>query len=738
MDDLEEFRLIFFQECQELLQSLEESLSAVESGNYDNDTVNAAFRAIHSIKGGAGAFGFDGMISFCHSFESVLDQVRNNRIELDMNMIKLCLRSKDIVADLVEGAQSGNSDLANIGTDVLAELAYTLEHNRAPAAGVVSASSSGGASENPAPAASVPQAVVETPAPEMLADDEPQERDVIIRFKPEADLIRAAIEPMKLIESLYELGCLNVDVISEDIPELEEFRADQCYLTWKFTLYTASEMDDIEDIFFFAKEYADIEYQDLRPEPQEQSEQSHDTSAQTMAAPTASGTPDVKTETTPAVQTATNGTGTVTGTGRIEQKAPAENAAATKAPITLRVDLQRIDRLVNMVGETVITQSVLAQQASTLSPEQHGGLLHAIESLSRQTRELQESVMSIRAQPVKNVFSRMNRLVRELSMSLNKEVKLVIIGENTEVDTTVIEELSDPLVHMIRNSMDHGMEPADERETLGKPREGTIKLSAEHRSGRIIITIRDDGRGINREKVLKIAKSKGLVAEEANPTVEEIENMIFLPGFSTADVVSSVSGRGVGMDVVRRNIQALGGRVFITSTPGRGTIFTMALPLTLAVLDGMVIRVGTENYIIPITSIIEASRIESHQLSLLPNGTRVINMRGQYIRMINMGNALNIELTNEAPQVIIVETEGYGQVGLLVDDLIGQQQIVIKSLETNYSRVEGISGATILGDGKVALILDTDAVAAMNLGSASYNGNQSLEDIKPIKQEKTA
>jgi two-component system chemotaxis sensor kinase CheA len=286
---------------------------------------------------------------------------------------------------------------------------------------------------------------------------------------------------------------------------------------------------------------------------------------------------------------------------------------------------------------------------------------------------------------------------------------------------------------MIRNAMDHGMETPAERIALGKPEEGTIKLSAEHRSSRIVITVTDDGRGINREKVLERAIERGLIAADAKPTIEEIENMIFLPGFSTADVISSVSGRGVGMDVVRRNIQALGGRVFISSTPGRGSIFTMALPLTLAVLDGMVIRVGTENFIIPITSIIEASRTDAHAFQTLPNGARVIKMRGDYIRVINLGNALNIPLSSERPQVLVVETEAYGQVGMLVDDLIGQQQIVIKSLETHYRRVEGISGATILGDGRVALILDTDSIAAMNLGAASFDNSFIVDDFNQNK-----
>lgn len=692
MDDLEEFRQIFFQECYELLQILEESLCAIENGNHDKEIINAAFRAIHSIKGGAGAFGFDGMIHFCHNFESVLDNIRNDKIALCPQMIKLTLRAKDIVTDLVTAAQNNLPSMEMMGQDILAELEITLKEGKAPMINAIPLSCYAPPKE-------------EKLKEEKTADDnndmieEEIMRDVIILFQPEQDMIRAAIDPIQIIDSLGELGSLNVTVIKNDIPLLEDFIIEACYLHWKFTLYTSATLEMIEDIFFFAKEYAVVTYEDTALS-EEDNEEEIKLSVQTITppVPVVASMPLHSPQPTPETP----------------------SVPAHKNLVTLRVDLLRIDRLVNMVGETVITQSVLAQQASCLSPEQHGGLLHAIESLSRQTRELQESVMAIRAQPVKNVFQRMNRLVRELSMELKKEVKLVIVGEQTEVDTTVIEELSDPLIHMIRNSMDHGIETPQEREATGKPREGTIKLSAEHRSGRIVITITDDGRGINREKVLSIALQKGLIPEDAKPTTEEIENMIFLPGFSTADEVSNVSGRGVGMDVVRRNIQALGGRVFITSTPKRGTIFTMALPLTLAVLDGMVIRVGSENYIIPITSIIEASRIDNKELNILPGGTYVINMRGHYIRIINLGNALCVPLINNDPQIIIVETENFGQVGLLVDDLIGQQQIVIKSLETHYSRVEGISGATILGDGKVALILDTDAIASMNLGAGSY------------------
>lgn len=720
MDELEEFRQIFFQECNELLQALEGSLSEINDGNHDKDLINAAFRAIHSIKGGAGAFGFDGMVNFCHNFENVLDLIRNDKLELEPVLAGLCLRAKDIVSDLVEAAQQGETNLESFGPDVLRELEYAISNGKAPVPGSLGGADAVPASKADASKEISPKSEENSAEPKVEEDEGPQMREVYITFKPEADLIRAAMEPLNLIEQLDEYGPVNAEVISEEIPSPEEFKADQCYCTWKLTVFTGASVEDLEDVFIFAKEYAEVSFEEEKlEEPEEAPEKKVENEVKQEEAPKPEETQAEapKQEEAPKPQAAT------------PPPAPEKEASskqANKVPITLRVDLQRIDRLVNMVGETVITQSVLAQQASSLSPESHGGLLHAIESLSRQTRELQESVMSIRAQPVKNVFQRMNRLVRELSLSLNKSCKLLMIGENTEVDTTVIEELSDPLVHMIRNAMDHGMETPEERLKLGKPAEGVIKLSAEHRSSRIVITVTDDGRGINREKVLERAVERGLVSADAKPSVEEIENMIFLPGFSTADQISSVSGRGVGMDVVRRNIQALGGRVFISSTPGRGSVFTMALPLTLAVLDGMVIRVGSENFIIPITSIIEASRVEGHSFNTLPNGSKVIKMRDNFIRIINLGNALNVPLSNESLQVLVIETETYGQVGMLVDDLIGQQQIVIKSLETHYRRVEGISGATILGNGKVALILDTDSIAAMNLGSDSSFDDQIL------------
>ncbi|MEM9735551.1 MAG: chemotaxis protein CheA, partial [Pseudomonadota bacterium] len=408
-------------------------------------------------------------------------------------------------------------------------------------------------------------------------------------------------------------------------------------------------------------------------------------------------------------------------------KAPEPEAEAAKAPPaeepaakrkiakSLRVELPRIDRLVNLVGEVVITQAVLAQKLSEQEVKGNQELSHAIESMSRQTRELQESVMAIRAQPVKSVFSRMPRVVRDLADKLGKEARIILSGEHTEVDTTVIEELAEPLTHMLRNSMDHGLEEtADDREAVGKPRCGTIRLSAEHRGERVIISVEDDGRGINRERVLEKATERGLVAPNETLSPEEIDNLIFHPGFSTAASVSSVSGRGVGMDVVKKKIQMLGGRCTLKNTPGKGTLFLITLPLTLAVLDGMIVCVGNERFVVPLGNVVEAIRIDPATEMALPNGKSVLRLRGQYLPVVDLGEVLGmVRPSKSANLAIVVDTESAGSVALLVDELIGQRQVVLKSLEANFRPVPGVSGATILGDGQVALILDVSGLIAL-------------------------
>ncbi|MGI9491215.1 MAG: chemotaxis protein CheA, partial [Geminicoccaceae bacterium] len=687
-------------------------LTALQDGETDDEILHAAFRAIHSIKGGAGAFGFTQLVGFSHVFETVLDQMREHRLETSSSNVALLIRAGDILSDLVTAAQQDEALAEGFGQDVL-ETLHELAGTKAgedddddddPFDDINFEDPKQGDQDGGETAMDVPAAT----------------RDVRIGFAPTPQLFHRANDPLFLIRELKSLGTLETEVDSGGLPTLDDIEADGAYLSWQLRLTTSSAIEDIRNVFEFVlddcqlsiEEADDIERESGEKENGE--EEGKKRANEDRAGEDEATNPAKSADTPPLAPSQPDGSA---GKGKAGKA-----AAEKKTPASIRVDLERIDRLVNMVGELVITQAMLSEQIGQLSIEEQADLLHGIETLALQMRELQESVMSIRAQPVKSVFSRMTRLVRELSCTLDKKAKLVVTGETTEVDKTVIEELSDPLTHMIRNSMDHGLETPAEREQAGKACEGTIQLSAEHRNGKIVISVSDDGRGINREKVLKKAVEKGLISSDARPSDDEIDNMILLPGFSTADQVSNVSGRGVGMDVVVRKIQNMGGRIGITSIPGQSSRFNLTLPLTLAVLDGMIIRVGNEFYIIPITSIVETQRPDGETIHQLANGGDVLAIRGGFIKLVHLARLFGCQnLARQADDqlVVVVETGTSGPIGLVVDELVGQQQVVIKSLESNYRRVQGVAGATILGNGMVALILDVDGVHALSQDSPS-------------------
>lgn len=697
MDDLSEFKQTYFQECEDLLSDLEEHLTALQNGETDDEILHAAFRAIHSIKGGAGAFGFTRLVGFAHVFETVLDQMREHSLDTSSENVAILIRAGDVLADLVAAAQNDETPPEELGKDLLESL-----HKLA------GTSAEGGDEDEEDFFGDVNFTDTEQSEDQAGSDATgaaAATRDVRITFTPTPLLFHRANDPLILIRELKSLGVLETEVDSSNLPTLREIEADGSYLTWRFKLSTLATDDDIAGVFEFVLDDCELTIGD-----------DSDASADVIQdidedAPIAKPEPK-------AIDTA-------------EQATTNKATQEKKAPASIRVDLERIDRLVNMVGELVITQAMLREQLTKLSIKEQAGLLHGVESLDLQMRELQDGVMSIRAQPVKSVFSRMTRLVRELSCSLHKQAKLVITGENTEIDKTVIEELSDPLTHMIRNSMDHGLETPEEREQAGKPREGTIRLAAEHRNGKIVISVGDDGRGINRAKVLKKAIEKGLISADATPSDDEIDNLILLPGFSTADQVSDVSGRGVGMDVVVRKIQNMGGRIGITSVPGQSSQFSLTLPLTLAVLDGMIIRVGDEFYIIPITGIVESLRLENSAIHQLAGGGDVLAIRGGFINLVHLAGLFGIKAQSSKKDdrlIVVVETGASDPIGLVVDELVGQQQVVIKSLESNYRRVEGVAGATILGNGMVALILDVDGLHAM-----SHQSRQPIAEVPFLK-----
>ena len=679
-DDDEDFRALFFTECEELLADLQEHLDLLHNGEGDIETLNAAFRAVHSVKGGAAAFGFDALISFAHAFESVMDMARSDQLELTGDVCQLLLRSGDVMEVLIEKSRADDLTPSENMAKVLAELKELSDPD--------------GASET--------ETVAETaPAPVVEDDDDadlPDTRDVSVMFNPDPSFFRAGHDMLKVIKAAKAIGCYNVEAVGE-VPPVPEFSFDDCALRWRLDFDT--EADDAQLTAFFMVYEAAAQFEILPGEDEEEDAPAAEPESpvpEAVAAPAPEPTPEAEAAAKPAPAKA------------------APKAAKSVAGKSLRVELARVDRLVNLVGEIVITQASLAQKLTEVETAVELEVGHSVEALSRQTRELQESVMAIRAQPVKSVFSRMPRVVRDLADKLNKDVRLELAGEQTEVDTTVIEELAEPLTHMLRNSMDHGLESPEERIAAGKDGTGTIKLSAEHQGERVIITLADDGQGINRKVVLEKAIEKGLVSADDALSPEEIDHLIFHPGFSTAEAVSSVSGRGVGMDVVKRKIQELGGRCGLKSEPGKGCVFTIALPLTLAILDGMTICVGNERYILPLSNVVEAVRLEGLDVHELPDCTRVISRRGEYLPILSIREALQVpdSTTADEDMAIIVDSETGGHVALLVDDLIGQRQVVLKSLEANFKRVEGVSGATILGDGRVALILDVPNLVALN------------------------
>ncbi len=657
--NLDQFKETYIAECYELLDEMESCLMGLDEDAPDIETLHAVFRCAHSIKGGGGAFGFTEVVSFTHVLEALLEEMRSERVSPTREIIDALLESADAVRSMVDAIQCGE----------------TIDMTDASALQARLVAFSDGAVEQPSDASEKPS---DTP-------DDKTDRQYNIKFVPNPGILQTGNDPILIIRELQRLGELDINTDTSKIPAVEDIIPQDAYLSWHFTLSGQVDLDDVKEVFEFVEDECDLEITSIEDKADEANE-----TAPLQEQPQQTDQPK-------------------------SGNAKASPAAQSGVVKSIRVDIDKIDRLINMVGEVVITQAFLSAQISQLDSNNHTELVRGVDEMMHYTRELQEAVMAIRMQPVKSIFSRMPRLVRDLSNQLNKQVTLVTRGEDTEVDKTIIEQLSDPLTHMIRNSVDHGVEMPDERTAKGKPAEGTIVLSAEHRGGRIVIEIADDGNGINREKVFQKAVEKGVISSDAVLSDKEIDMLIFAAGFSTAETVSNVSGRGVGMDVVRRNIEGIGGLVLVENRPGEGSTFSISLPLTLAILDGMIIRCGQEYYIIPINNIIETLRPKPSEVKSIADGSSVINVRGEFIPVVYLYQAFFIHgATKDASKGLVVLVENGNDIfGVVVDELVGQQQVVIKSLEENSDPVEGISGATILGDGKVSLILDIGKLSRM-------------------------
>ncbi len=681
--DLSHFQDSFFEESAEHVETMETGLLDLEQRPTDLDLLNRIFRAAHSIKGNAGMFNFTAIGGLTHKMENILDKLRNSQMVVTKDIIDLLLQALDGLKSLLDAARSTQEiDVAPIAA-LEAKLVACFEGDEATDTSGVSAE------EN--------SEVGRTQGP----------RHLTINWKPFPELFQRGLDPSQIFRELEGLGSIETLTVQINaLPTLAEMDAEVCYLAWTITLQTDHPEAEIDAVFDFVRDGSDLTIEESGAEAKdgykplgeilvEQGSSSPEQieSALAKQKPLGQILIDEKAATPQQVNQALN--------TQQQQKKP-EGAS-------IRVDTEKIDKLINLVGELVITQSMITDLGEKFTMNQLPILQERIIQLERNTRELQERVMSVRMVPIgATAFNRFPRLIRDLAGKSGKQIQLVMSGEDTELDKTLIEAIGDPLTHLVRNSADHGLEPPEERIAAGKEALGTVRLNAFHDGGSICISVEDDGRGLSREKILKKAIEKGLISEGQQLTDEEVWLLIFKPGFSTAEKITDISGRGVGMDVVKRNIEALGGSVGIQSTEGKGSKLTLKLPLTLAIIDGMTVRVKDENYIIPLISVTESIRPKPADLQTVVGKGEVFNLRGEWVPMVRLYDVFGVQPEFTDPSqalLVIVEAEGK-RVALFVDELTGQQQVVIKSLEQNYRKVEGIAGATILGDGQVALILD--------------------------------
>ena len=641
--DISDFYQTFFDEADELLADMEQHLLVLQPEAPDAEQLNAIFRAAHSIKGGAGTFGFSVLQETTHLMENLLDEARRGEMQLNTDIINLFLETKDIMQEQLDAyKQSQEPDAASFDYICQALRQLALEAKGEPPSAVTRLS--------------------------VVAKSEPQDEQSRSQLPRRIILSRLKASEVDLLEE--ELGHLTT--LTDVVKGADSLSA---------ILPGDIAEDDITAVLCFVIEADQITFETVEVSP--------------------------KISTPPVLKLAAE----QAPTGRVEREKTTRSSEST----SIRVAVEKVDQLINLVGELVITQSMLAQRSSELDPVNHGDLITSMGQLQRNARDLQESVMSIRMMPMEYVFSRYPRLVRDLAGKLGKQVELTLVGSSTELDKSLIERIIDPLTHLVRNSLDHGIELPEKRLAAGKNSVGNLILSAEHQGGNICIEVTDDGAGLNRERILAKAASQGLTVSE-NMSDDEVAMLIFAPGFSTAEQVTDVSGRGVGMGVVKRNIQEMGGHVEIQSKQGTGTTIRILLPLTLAILDGMSVRVADEVFILPLNAVMESLQPREADLHPLAGGERVLEVRGEYLPIVELWKVFNVAgAKTEATQGIVVILQSGGRrYALLVDQLIGQHQVVVKNLESNYRKVPGISAATILGDGSVALIVDVSALQAIN------------------------
>jgi len=740
--DLAQFHDTFFEESFEALDSMEAALLKLDVGAPNPEGVNTVFRVAHSIKGGAGMFGFKDVASFTHTLETLLDELRSGRMQVTTHISDQLLISVDVLRSMMSSVQRKEP----VDMQKVADLQFDLEQIVAnkPGAGAPSGAPAGSSSAAVAPGAVVdansagvaPGAAVEASSTSAASGGAPAGGGPLvaglgdfagggaaaasapgkgavsvghwaIEFRALPELLLRGNDPLAIFCSLAELGTVQAAANLDAVPRLRQIDAERCYLTWTLRLESSCSREQVDAAFEWAAGDCEVSV--------ERVEASGAPPVSVATSPVTTPTPEPAAVAAPMPTPAPAAAAPTAAPAALAHGPEAPKAAGGEAPkgggsehSSIRVSIEKIDELINTVGELVITQAMLSELGRKLEGPVAEPFRSGLNQLERNMRELQESVMRVRMLPISFTFSRFPRMVRDLAQRLGKQIELKMTGEHTELDKTVLEKIGDPLVHLVRNSVDHGIEPAEKRIAAGKSAVGVVHLDACHRGGNIAVEIRDDGGGLDKSRILAKAKSRGLVGANDVLSDEQIHELIFLPGFSTAEKTTDVSGRGVGMDVVRRNVKELGGKIEIHSELGKGSRFIITLPLTLAIVDGQSVSVGGETYIVPLTSIIESLQLQSQMVNKLSGRGEVFSFRGDYLPIVRLYEVFGVTPKARAlHEGLIVVAEGDGRrVGLFVDELLGQQQVVIKSMEANYGPIDGVAGATILGDGSVALILD--------------------------------
>jgi two-component system, chemotaxis family, sensor kinase CheA len=680
--DLTQFHDAFFDESFEALDSMESALLKLTTGSPDPEAINTIFRVAHSIKGGSATFGFGEIASFTHSLETLLDELRGRRISVTQRILDLLLKSVDVMRAMLGAAKAKRP----FDAQSVADLQFDIE--------LIMVQRDTGIAASPSPVTATIEANAAAAPPEEAA----QIIEWLIDLRPGPQFFERGTDPVRIFRELGVLGNLLVTAHLDALPRYQDIEPGRCYLSWSLSLVSDAPEAAIREIFEWVNADCELTISAgdgvtaAPPPPATDSAAGTGTAALTTSAPAAPTQPVVPKH---------------GAAGPAQAAASPQTAAATESG-SIRVGVEKVDELINTVGELVITHAMLSQISRNVTGPTGEALRTSIQQLERNMRELQESVMRVRMLPISVVFSRFPRMVRDLAQRLEKQIELKIAGETTELDKTVLEKIGDPLVHLVRNSIDHGIENGEARAAAGKRRVGIIQLKASHRGGTILIEVSDDGGGLDCERILAKARAAGLVGVGDKLSQEQIQELIFLPGFSTTEITTDVSGRGVGLDVVRRNVADLGGKIEVESERGLGSRFLITLPLTLAIVDGLSVAVGDQTYILPMMSTIESLRLAPGQVTNIVDGREVFRFRDEYLPVVRLARFFGLTSQARALQDgLVVVVEGAGRrVGLFVDDLLGQQQVVIKSLQANYGHVAGISAATILGDGSVALILD--------------------------------